>query len=284
MPRTNTRRRSDPEAAAEARRRDEQIHDDSTRYLENTDEVRRLIHQAASGAMSYRILGYSLRNQCLLHNQAAERGIALTDVDTFKGWLSRGRVPKTGETGMRIVRPIGKPKRPGETHQGDQGDPANEDIPTDTGDDAETDSAKPSRPKFRTDSRFDVSQTAPLPLDRQPACGACNADAGEPCNVGCDCPACQDPMPTGDAAEYLRDNLSAQIERKGYALVHFPALTTAVRVDHDGNAVHVVQSPDSIAPEAIADLAAALAEITARADHAAKARRAARKKGGRATA
>jgi hypothetical protein len=46
--------------------------------------------------------------------------MTLTDVDSFKGWLSRGRGVRRGERGLRIVAPKGGEGDP-EEETGDRG-------------------------------------------------------------------------------------------------------------------------------------------------------------------
>jgi hypothetical protein len=268
--------------SAEARRRDDEIREQSTRLLQDADQVRRFALHAATGGVSDRILGYSLRNQVLLQQQAEQAGIDLTDVDTFKGWLARGRCVRRGETGLRVVRPTGNNKKPAA-----EGDELGGVQPsTDTGNDAEQSGSdepgtgKPRRPAFRTEARFDVSQTDPLPLADRPACDDCSAEAGEPCRAGCTCAACVDPMPHGDAAETLCDHLTGQIQKAGYVIEHeTPAAeshSAPIRTNHDKTTVYIQPQARSHDPETVAALAVTLADIIARADQAAKARRAER--------
>lgn len=88
-----------------------------------------------------RLTHYSLRNLGLLLGQAADRGMVLTEVDSYEGWQDRGRQVRTGEKGLKITRGGGRASGGG-NGSGDGRDGG--------------------RPQFRTVSRFDISQTDPV--------------------------------------------------------------------------------------------------------------------------
>lgn len=71
--------------------------------------------EIAFAGVSARILSYSPRNQMLLFTQAAKLGIAVTDVDTRRGWRERGRElrPEWDDPakGLRITVPRGREDR-----------------------------------------------------------------------------------------------------------------------------------------------------------------------------
>ncbi|MEV6350980.1 ArdC family protein [Actinoplanes sp. NPDC051851] len=280
-----TRRRASrytDEQVAEYRRRDAEIMDSSTARLEDGDTVRRFAHQMATGGVSDRVLSYSVRNQILLHTQAEERGFRLTDVDTAKGWRTRGRHIKKGETGLRLVRPVTKQPKDADPAAG-QAEPQRDAEERDEADDEGDGDEKTRKPKFRTGVVFDLSQTAEIPPENSDACAECEAEAGQPCNPGCTCLACIGPelLDAEDAAETLWNNYVEQVEKAGYALDWpAPAATLAgqrVRVDHDARTVHAAMNATAADPAAVAELAAVLAAIVAREDRAAEQRRAERK-------
>lgn len=284
MPRKTSKKsksRYSAEQVAGFRRRDTEIMNGSTDRLEDLDAVRRIAHQMASGGVSLRILSYSVRNQILLHDQADERGFRLTDVDTAKGWRSRGRHIKRGETGLRLVRPVTKQAKDEEPGT-DRGDAEPEQAEAEEQEDA-SDEETARKPKFRTGVVFDVSQTAEIPPEDSDECADCTAEAGEPCHVGCACLACAGPLllDAEDAAETLWNNLIEQLEKAGYAL-DWPASAAALagermRTDHDARTVHAAMNATADDPHAVAELAAAVAAIVAREDRAAEQRRAERK-------
>jgi N-terminal domain of anti-restriction factor ArdC len=75
--------------------------------LADPDAVAAMVTQLVTDSRSPRVLRYSLRNQALLISQAEQRGMRLTDVDSFAGWKNRGRRVRKGEHGLRIVAPTG---------------------------------------------------------------------------------------------------------------------------------------------------------------------------------
>ncbi len=276
MARTSTRRTSryTDEQRAERARQDGELLDRAARTLAGDAQVIGDFVRQAVGGMSSRILGYSLRNQMLLMDQAADRGMRLTDVDTFRGWLGRGRCVRRGEQGLRIIRPVGTI---GEDAKGN-------DDPEAPDHQAENEEARAGRVLFRMMVVFDLSQTD-VAEGADPAardCPACNAEAGEPCSPGCTCPGCTGDLTAEDAeadtpGELLWNNLYEQITRAGYRF-DWPAEVPGarVRVDHDARTVHVAMHATADDPDALADLAAAVAQILTRTDQDKAAKRAAR--------
>ncbi len=272
-----------PEQIAEWRRRDREIMDNSTGYLQDADSVRRFAKDAAAGRVSARILGYSLRNQMLLEKQAADLGFVLTDVASAKQWRERGRRVKAEWHGrnLRLVAPKTQrntdaepgtePERDDETEQTET-----DDVETgeqDTGDNA-------PKAKFRTVAVFDIAQTEAIPVEESKKCALCNAGEGEPCRPGCTCGACIDYEPVEDAADIMWNNLIEQIGKAEYGY-DWPATAanlggSHVRVDHDTRTVYAALNATADDPETVADLAAVLGDIIARADRATTTRRAER--------
>jgi hypothetical protein len=286
MTRTTTgrkRRTSTPQQRAERARVDDELLERAARTLAGDARVIGDWVREAVGGMSPRILGYSLRNQMLLMEQAGDRGIRLTDVDTFRGWLNRGRCVRRGETGLRIIRPVGTI---GDDPKGSQ-DQADTQDQTDTKDQTDTEPRQGEREPaervmFRFMVVFDLSQTDAVdgddPAERDGA--ACGATAGQPCEPGCACPGCVGDIDggtgTGEApGELLWNNLYDQITRAGYRFDWPTDIDGArVRLDHDTRTVHVAMTATAADPDALADIAAAVAEIITRADQAKAQRRA----------
>ncbi|WP_306358745.1 MULTISPECIES: hypothetical protein [unclassified Nocardia] len=73
--------------------------DDGLKDPQTVEQV--VTHAQRTG--SPRFLGYSLRNQMLVFQQAAARGITLTDIDTKDEWRKRGRKPN--QLGLKICVP-----------------------------------------------------------------------------------------------------------------------------------------------------------------------------------
>lgn len=279
-----------PEQIAEWRQRDEQIWHSSTDYLEDADNVRQFAKDAAAGRVSARILGYSLRNQMLLEKQAAEFGFVLTDVKSAKEWRQFGRKVKAEWYGknLRLVAPKNKgkakdadPDAPTDAEHDDDTEADDEDTENEAGNQDGSEQA-PAKTKFKTVAVFDIAQTEALPVEESPECKLCGAEAGQPCDPHCSCGACVDYQPEGDdAAEQVWNSLIQQIEKAEYTY-DWPAPAAAlngarVHVDHDARTVYAAMSATADDPEAVADLAAALAGIIARADRANQTRRAERK-------
>jgi hypothetical protein len=258
---TKPRRRSyTPEQRAERARLDGELRDRAARTIAGDGAAVGDFIREAVGGMSPRILGYSLNNQVLLMEQAEERGIPLRDVDTLKGWRTRGRAVRKGETGLRINRPLGA---------GDDEAKGNQDeAPTVRQLVDDRDGGQPVR--FAMMSVFEVSQTDVVAAEE--GCQDCGAEAKQRCTPLCACEACAFDgfaLDDGDAADLLWNNLFEQVVRAGYAF-DWPAdvdtlAGNRVRVDHDAQAVRVAMSVTAEDTEALAEIAAALAQILARA-------------------
>ncbi|GGM82664.1 hypothetical protein GCM10012275_61560 [Longimycelium tulufanense] len=175
-------------------------------------------HEVMSGAeigqrvrsllgMSRRIMSYSLRNQVLLLEQAAERGIELSDVDTFRGWCARGRRVRKGERALLIVRPVGV--------DDDQDDA--ESIEQEHQHESDTTDA-PKRPRFRMMPVFAMSQTDPVE----------DAEETEPDEDGDDL----DQPP----AVFLWGTLIEQVATAGYTITRDG---TAATTDHGARVVTI---------------------------------------------
>jgi hypothetical protein len=260
------RSRYTPEQRAERAEADARLLDAAAAAMADPDLITRRMRQAVTG-MSARILSYSLRNQMLLMEQAEQRGVALHDVDTFKGWQARGRQVRKGERGLRIVRPVGLDD---DTDQ--DTDPGRDDNP-----DAQI------RVRFRFMAVFDVSQTDEVEGstgtdDHGGACPTCDAEPGVPCRPGCTCAGCTGELDkltaTQEPAEVAWNRLQEQITQAGYRF-DWPATVEAlagaqVRTDHNARTVHVGMFADAADPDSLATLAVALGEIITRAerDHA----------------
>lgn len=149
-----------------------------------------------------RLLTYSLRNQALLLGQADERGMTVTDVDTYRGWQRRGRQVRPGEHGLKIVRPV-RPSQSTADHT-----------------DGNSSQAEPDTDiKFRTITVFDRSQTDELEdphLDEHNSPESCNGSAGH-------ADAETDKEPGAMPEAVLLESLREQAERAGYLSVILPA-------------------------------------------------------------
>ena len=173
------KRRYTAEERAEKVRQDQELLARANEALTDEATVRAYavrVLQLAGGMQRF-----SLRNQALLLSQADERDLALTgDIDTFRGWCARGRVPRG--KGLRIVVPKG-------TTQQEQQKSTDESEPQGQGTDENAD----EEPRFRMSTRFDFCQTVSLD----------DADEVQ-----------TDPEPPGDAAEWV-EQLHEQAERAG---------------------------------------------------------------------
>lgn len=243
MTRTSTKRRTrrpvSAEARAAARQRDAEL---AQRAAEALADPKIGDHALALLNCSGRILSYSLRNQTLLMDQAAERGLVLRDVDTFRGWQERGRCVRKGETGLRIVAPVGR-------KDDDQADTDDVQDAGEVNSDGEEDSG---RPLFRTRVVFDISQTD----------GVDDVAGGEPAAAP-------------DAAALLLESLTTQTEKAGYTVRvtdTAPTGSAPVTVDHDAR--QITRHADAGGRELVAAMAAAVAEILTRAKPAPKPRQA----------
>lgn len=156
---------------------DAAIRDSATELLTDPDAVAAMVSHLMT-TNSPKLLRYSMRNAAMLITQAEERGMALTDVDSFRGWIERGRCVRKGERGLRIVAPKGtEPPGDDSAEQADQGD------------------GKDIRVRFRMVTVFDISQTEGIE-DTEPVDGDT----------------------TIDPAAVLRATIAEQIERMGYTI------------------------------------------------------------------
>lgn len=135
----------------------------------------------------------------MLTTQAEDRGMTLTDVDSFRGWIERGRCVRKGERGLRIVAPKGtEPPDDDSAERADQGD--GEDI----------------RVRFRMVTVFDLSQTEGIE-DAEPVEGETITDP----------------------AAVLRATIAEQIERMGYTITTTDQAEGPATVDDEARTVTV---------------------------------------------
>jgi len=215
--------------------------------LNDPGHVARHAHRAATSPTTS-LARFSLRNQMLLSAQADEKGIGLSDVDTYRGWARRGRKPARPGDYLLVTVPRRNARQAAEDHD-------------ETGEDED------DQPRgYYMSKRWDLAQTVPLSADDlaadpdRGACPGCAARAGQPCQPGCTCFACSAPAPDQTPAEVLWNSLQHDITKAGYRFVwpgdpRFLA-GAAARVDHNAKAVHVDLSaagnPDSLATLAVA--------------------------------
>lgn len=225
-----TRRPATPEQRKAARQRDAELRQLADAALADPRIGARVLELLNC---SPRILGYSLRNQALLMEQAAAKGIELRDVDTFKGWKRRGRGVREGETGLRLVAYVGEDD--GED-QAATDDPEAWDQRPDATEDDEN-----AHPRFRTFAVFDISQT----------------EGVETIHVAHE----QDGK---GAVELLMESLTKQAEKAGYRVHHCTEheMSDVVEVDHADKRVCLAE--ETPGRELLAELAAAVAEILSR--------------------
>ncbi|MDR7277640.1 hypothetical protein [Catenuloplanes atrovinosus] len=245
-----------PEQIAATEERDRALHAEAAAAMADPDVIRQRVAQALGPGIPAQIRRWSLRNVLLILSQAEQRGITLTDVDTKSGWAKRGRRPAKGQTGLRIVRPVGA---------------IDSDDSTDEATDAPaTDAQDESIVRFRMVPRWDISQTVPFSTSGDDStdavCSGCDAAPGEPCRPACICLACGAPAaPDESPADALWNNLTDQITRAGYRFV-WPDGSIGpaeVRADHDARAAYAGIA--ALSPEGLADLAVILGEIITRA-------------------
>lgn len=160
LPRPATRRSRrtyTPAQRDQVRATDLALRQSANALLGDPDQAARLAAYMSSDAVTDRVRSYSSRNQALLLTQCDHRNMALSDVDSLRGWRSRGRRVRRGERGLRIVAPRGQ-------HHGDSSSEQNHDAtetePADTDtcnlEQAETTA---TRTRFRMVSVFEHSQT-----------------------------------------------------------------------------------------------------------------------------
>lgn len=244
---SKTRRASryTPEQIAAAKARDAALTAAADAALADPAKVAAIV--AAAPTLTARVARYSLRNQMLLAEQTAERGMPLADVATSRAWRNVGRAVRAEEYDrpLWICRPAGERKEDG-ADQAD-GDAAAGETP-ESGEEEGT-----RRPLFRMFKVYEISQTDGIegftPAARRDAftgaCGGCNAPDNEPCYNTCRCEGCEEL----DPEELLTDSLTEQIRRAGYTLT--PA--GVVSVDHDQRT--------AAAPTAAPELAQVMAAI-----------------------
>ncbi|MGZ0153723.1 ArdC family protein (plasmid) [Kribbella sp. WER1] len=238
--RRKARRTSTPEQREAAQQRDAALAADADAALRDPELGARVAALIGGGS---RLLSYSLRNQGLLMKQAAERGMPLHEVDSYRGWQARGRQVRDGEKSLKIVKPVGR----------DSAKESADDVeaivlPRD--DAAEQEDGGKTR--FRITSVFEISQT--------------------------DGPEEFDAITDEDGAAMLLQNLAEQADRYGYnvsvwAEDVFPV--AGVEVDHEAASIAV--SEDADPAEVLAQLAQEIAAIAVVKSAEGTARRAARK-------
>uniref|UniRef100_UPI003F49B120 ArdC family protein n=1 Tax=Amycolatopsis sp. CA-290885 TaxID=3239925 RepID=UPI003F49B120 len=191
-------RRQEREAA------DGGIRERAAELLADPERAVAMVRQLIEANSSPRVLRYSLRNQAMLSSQAEERGMSLIDVDTFKGWLNRGRVVRRGEHGLRIVRPRG---RAAESAAGGQREEKTEKAAPEQGSDQGKQQGEESgeRVSFRMMTVFDISQT----------------EAAEDVEIVGEAEQAEAPV------QLLRETLRDQLARFGCEITEAPAATVA---------------------------------------------------------
>lgn len=221
-----------------ARVRDAELSVTAIAMLESPHIGERIAHLVTTP----RLLTYSLRNQALLLGQADERGMTLTDVDTYRGWQRRGRHVRPGEHGLKIVRPA-RPREPAADHTDSTGDQAEPDTDI----------------SFRTMTVFDRTQTDELEhphADEHNSHEARNGPAAQSETEA-------DTEATAIPEAVLLESLREQAERAGYLSVILPANHTrpgSVDVDHQGRTIIVSNDGDT---QTLAQFASAVAAIIA---------------------
>lgn len=222
-------RKTYSQADRDARRAaDDAIREDAAELLGDPEQVAQMIAQLAR-LTSPKLLRYSLRNVALIFKQAADRGVTVTDVDTFKGWRQRGRGVRKGERGLRIVAPKGR--QAAEGTDGEAAEAPAEVIEVDTtGGEGE---GAPARARFRMITVFDVSQTEGI-----------EDFEGEPV----------EPAPVAEPAGAIRARLIEQFDAIGYTVTE----GTEPGTDDDAHTVTVSEG------QPLPQLAQALAALLTR--------------------
>jgi N-terminal domain of anti-restriction factor ArdC len=215
-----------PEQCEAREQADNDLRERATELLADPEGVAAMVRQLVEVSRSPKVLHYSLRNQAMLIGQAEAREMTLTDVDSFKGWLNRGRCVSRGERGLRIVAPKGTEASQEET--GEQEKPTQPQQPQG----AQGEEKAPTV-RFRMMTVFDISQTE----------GAEDAETVGAAEV------------VPNPAALLRDTLTEQFERRGYRVEVSDTETGAAEVDE---ADLIVRLP---AGAEVAELACALAEL-----------------------
>ena len=177
---------------------DAAIRDSAAELLTDPDAVAAMVSHLMR-TNSSKLLRYSMRNIAMLTKQAEKCGMTLTDVDSFRGWIERGRCVRKGEQGLRIVAPKGTESTGDDsTEQADQGD--GEDV----------------RVRFRMVTVFDISQTEGIE-DAEPVEGDTITDP----------------------AAVLRTTIAEQIERRGYTITTTDQAEGPTTVDDEARTVTV---------------------------------------------
>jgi N-terminal domain of anti-restriction factor ArdC len=192
-----TRKGYSPQQREAREQADRVLREQACALLADPDAVAAMVTQLVTVSRSPKVLRYSLRNQALLVSQAEQRGMTLTDVDSYRGWCNRGRCVREGERGLRIVAPKG-------TETNEDTDP-DEVISTKD----ENQSGEELRVRFRMESRFDISQTD----------GIDDAEiVGQAAEVS-------------NPAAVLRDALTEQLQRRGYTIIVAETATGGAEID-----------------------------------------------------
>lgn len=210
---------------------DTDLRERATELLADPAAVAAMVRQLVEVSRSPKTLRYSLRNQAMLTGQAEAREMTLTDVDSFKGWLNRGRCVRRGERGLRIVAPKGT-----ETEAADEaGECAAADKPAAVPAQATGENTEEKAPKtrFRMMTVFDIAQTE----------GAEDVETVGAAKV------------VPNPAALLRDTLTDQLERRGYKVEVADTETGAAEVDERNQIVRVPAGAE------VDELARTLAEL-----------------------
>ena len=152
-------KRYSSEQREQRRQADADLHEQADEFIADAEKFNSLAELFAPGRVTEKVAGYSPKNRALLLLQAQTLGRPMpTDVETFKGWLGRGRYVRKGEAGLRISVPIGRSDEQKTDDQAAEGEPKDNAAGQNTDE-------KPTRPRFRMIAVFDVSQTEPVDVD-----------------------------------------------------------------------------------------------------------------------
>lgn len=225
------RRQYTPEQREQREQDDRRAAEAGETLMTDPDRVAAVVDGLVVTSTSPRLLRYSLRNLAMLHIQAAERGIPLSDVAGYREWRTRGRQVRRGEAGLRIVAFCGR-----DQDQEGNGDTAAVAV---VGEAADAEAPR-GRARFRFASVWDVSQTEPV-------------EGAE---------ATASPVAVDPAAEVVA-GLTEQITRRGYTLTTGPGPV----VDHAERAVTAPAEPGALA-RALADILTTTPDMADRAPDA----------------
>ncbi|CAM3410700.1 ArdC family protein [Kibdelosporangium persicum] len=181
----NRRTNYTPEQRAERDAADGAIRDKAAELLANPDAMAAMVARLMT-TTSPKLLRYSMRNNAMLARQADDRGMTLTDVDSYRGWQERGRAVRKGERGLRIVAPKGT--EPSDQAEQDKVNPSHDNH-------AGQNENEETRVRFRMVSVFDISQTDGI-------------EDAEPVET----------ETVNDPATVLHANLTEEIQRLGYTI------------------------------------------------------------------